>query len=211
MNRVRVKFCGLTRPQDVELAAELGADALGFVSVAQSKRYVAPSQLPALLAAVPPLVERVALFQNASSEQVRAVLMQGSFSLLQFHGAEPAEFCRSFGLPYIKAIAMGDAPDLLVCTREFACAKALLLDSHSLKPGGAIGGSGHAFDYALVPKTLRHRLIVAGGLRPESVAQVIALNRPWAVDVSSGIEASPGVKDPDKMYAFLAAVRQAHH
>lgn len=210
MNQVRVKFCGLTRPQDVELAAELGADALGFVCVPQSKRYVPPAQLPSMLQAVPAFVERVALFQNASSEHIHTVLSQSAFSLLQFHGAESPEFCRSFGLPYIKAIAMADAPDVLACAREFDSAKALLLDSHTLKPGGAIGGTGQGFDFTLVPKTIPHRLIIAGGLRPESVASVIEQTRPWAVDVSSGIESTPGVKDAGKMHAFLAAVRHAH-
>lgn len=206
MNAVRIKFCGLTRPQDVQRAAELGADAVGLVCVPQSKRYVAPPQLQSLVDAVPPFVERVALFQNATAQQVREVLSSASFSLLQFHGAESPEFCRSFGLPYIKAIAMADSPDLEDCACKFVDAKALLLDSHSLVPGGPIGGTGHGFDYAVVPK-LAHRLIIAGGLRSESVALAIQQLRPWAVDVSSGIESAPGIKDAEKMQAFVEAVR----
>lgn len=192
------------------MAATLGADALGFVCAPQSKRYVALDHLPSLLQAVPPFVERVALFQNASAEHIRAVLAQASFSLLQFHGAESAAFCNSFGLPYLKAIPMSDAPDLFAYAREFESAKALLLDSHSLKPGGAIGGTGRGFDHLAIPNNLPHRLVLAGGLRPEAVASVIEHIRPWAVDVSSGIESAPGVKDAGKMQDFLAAVRHAH-
>ena len=207
MNSVRIKFCGLTRLQDVQRAAELGVDALGFVCVPQSKRYVSGQQLATLVEAVPPFIERVALFQNATERQVFAVLAQASFSLLQFHGAESPEFCHRFGVPYIKAIAMADTPVLLECAADFVSAKALLLDSHSLNPGGAIGGTGRGFDYSLVPADVPQRLIVAGGLHADSVPAAIKQLRPWAVDVSSGIESAPGIKDASKMQAFVEAVR----
>lgn len=213
MNATRIKFCGLTRAEDVAFAANLGVAALGFVCVPASKRYVSIEQAAALVRATPPFVHSVGLFQNANAELVRATLTQAKFSMLQFHGAEDAEFCASFGLPFIKAIPMADAPDLSDCAVTFRQASALLLDSHSLVGTDKIGGSGYRFDWSCVPDlTLQSPpsyLILAGGLTLDNVASGIRLLKPYAVDVSSGIEASPGIKDAGKMRQFVQAVSAA--
>lgn len=213
MNAMRIKFCGLTRAQDVAAAANLGVSALGFVCVPASKRYVSVDQATTLVQATPPFVHTVGLFQNAPAELVRATLKQAKFSMLQFHGAEDPLYCASFGLPFIKAIPMADAPDLSECAIAFKLASALLLDSHSLQGGDKIGGSGHCFDWSSISgiqRQIPHRhLILAGGLTLNNVASGIRLLKPYAVDVSSGIESSPGIKDVEKMRLFVHAVNTA--
>ncbi len=230
---MRIKFCGLTRAEDVLIAANLGVAALGFVCVPASKRYVDMDQAAALVRVTPPFVHSVGLFQNAPAELVRATLARAKFSMLQFHGTEEPSYCASFGLPFIKAIPMADAPDLSACAIAFAQASALLLDSHSLQSADKTGGSGHCFDWASVDWASVDRasvdranvdragvadlkgqngpsyLILAGGLTLENVASGIRLLRPYAVDVSSGIESSPGIKDAKKMRQFVDAVRAA--
>ena len=212
LNSTRIKFCGLTRSEDVLLAANLGVSALGFVCVPASKRFVDIELAAALVRATPPFVHSVGLFQNAPVELVRATLERAKFSMLQFHGAEDQAYCASFGVPFIKAIPMADAPDLSECAIAFAQASALLLDSHSLQDRDKSGGSGHRFDWAAAdmksPSAASH-LILAGGLTLENVASGIRLLRPYAVDVSSGIEASPGIKDAEKMRRFVYAVSTA--
>ena len=213
MNATRIKFCGLTRAEDVAFAANLGVAALGFVCVPASKRYIGIEQAAALVRVTPPFVHSVGLFQNANAELVRATLAQAKFSMLQFHGAEDASFCASFGLPFIKAIPMADAPDLSACAITFIQASALLLDSHSLVGTDKIGGSGHRFDWSSVTDfTLQSPasyLVLAGGLTLDNVASGIRLLKPYAVDVSSGIESSPGIKDAEKMRQFVQAVSAA--
>jgi phosphoribosylanthranilate isomerase len=204
----RIKFCGITRALDIEFAAALGVDALGFVCVPASKRFVDLDQLKALTRALPPFMASVGLFQNATAEQVRKVVRVAQFSLLQFHGSEDQAFCQSFGLPYIKAVPMADQPNLLECANAFNQAKALLLDAHSLQPGGKIGGSGEAFAWDAVPADFDARLILAGGLNAGNVSAGIARFAPYAVDVSSGIETVAGIKDRTKMRAFVDAVRE---
>ncbi len=210
MSLARIKFCGLTRAEDVAFAANLGVSALGFVCVPASKRYVDIELAAALVRATPPFVHSVGLFQNANAELVRATLAHAKFSMLQFHGAENASFCASFGLPFIKAIPMADAPDLVECAITFRQASALLLDSHSLMGADKIGGSGHCFDWAsasdLALQNPSSYLILAGGLTLDNVASGIRLLKPYAVDVSSGIESSPGIKDSEKMRQFVHAV-----
>ena len=217
LRHTKIKFCGLTRAEDVLFAADLGVEALGFVCVAASKRYVDIEQAAALVRATPPFVHSVGLFQNAPAELVRATLARANFSMLQFHGAEDAAYCASFGLPFMKAIPMADAPDLHQCAIAFRQASALLLDSHSLQGSDKIGGSGHCFDWATVGNSiadlklqnLASDWVLAGGLTLDNVASGIRLLQPYAVDVSSGIESAPGIKDAEKMRQFVHAVRTA--
>ena len=217
LRNTKIKFCGLTRAEDVLCAADLGVSALGFVCVPASKRYVDIDQAAALVRITPPFVHSVGLFQNAPAELVRAALARAKFSMLQFHGAEDQAYCASFGVPFIKAIPMADAPDLNQCAIAFRQASALLLDSHSLLGTDKIGGSGHCFDWASIGASVAHLKlqnppsdwVLAGGLTLDNVASGIRLLQPYAVDVSSGIESAPGIKDAEKMRQFVHAVRTA--
>ena len=206
MNRTRVKFCGLTRPGDVRLACELGVDALGFALVPGSPRQPTPDSLPGLRAAVSPLVQVVALFMDPHASEVLDALHRLRPHLLQFHGRENDAFCRGFGLPFIKTLPMGEgAEDPVAASRRYPSALAFLLDGHG---PGQPGGRGQAFDWTRVPR-LRRPGFLAGGLTPGNVAHAIASVRPYAVDVSSGIESSPGHKDGERMQLFLDEVRRA--
>ena len=206
MNRTRIKFCGLTRPGDVRLAVELGVDALGFVFVPQSVRRLEIDQLDGLRSAVPPLVDVVALFMDAGGSRVAEVVRALRPTLLQFHGSENDAFCRSFGLPYIKTLPMGaGAEDPLVARKRYPSASAFLLDGHG---PGQMGGRGESFDWNRIPALVRP-VFLAGGLSPATVGQAIRAARPWAVDVSSGIESAPGLKDGEKMQQFVEEARRA--
>jgi phosphoribosylanthranilate isomerase len=212
MKRTRIKFCGITRLEDALLAAELGVDALGFVFVPGSRRNIQPEVAADIAAALPPFVSTVALFMDAAAGAIQTVLDSFKPTLLQFHGVEPPEDCTPWGLPYLKAVPMGGAvaatPELAHqrladFTTRYYTATALLLDGH---PPGAMGGSGERLDWdSLTPGA--QRLILAGGLTPESVPAAMQQTRPWAVDVSSGIEEAPGRKSAQKMREFVAAVR----
>lgn len=206
MNRTRIKCCGMTRVEDARLAAELGADAIGVVITARSKRRVDLAQARAIVAAMPPFVATVALLMDDSAETVRAVIEQVQPDLLQFHGAESDAWCAQFGRPFLKAIAMGEGAAALPRLREYPRAAGLLLDGHGL---GEPGGSGKAFDWSLMPTDLAQPLLLAGGLHPGNVGEAVRAARPWAVDVASGIESAPGIKDAGRMAAFIAAVRAA--
>lgn len=206
MTRTRVKFCGLTRPGDVRLACELGVDAVGFVLVPGSPRCVAPGSLPGLRAAVSPLVHVVALFMDPHGSEVLDAVRRLRPTLLQFHGNEGDAFCRSFGLPFLKTLAMGEgAEDAAQAARRYPSALAFLLDGHA---PGQQGGRGRAFDWERAPR-LERPCFLAGGLTPGNVASAIARVRPYAVDVSSGIESSPGQKDGERMQQFLEEVHRA--
>ena len=203
----RVKICGLTRGRDVRAAVSFGADAIGFVFASGSKRVIVDQKARELASQVPAFVTRVGLFLDQDEEHVRGILKRVPLSLLQFHGRENADFCRQFGLPYIKAISMGsgvNAQDMVEqAERDFPDAAALLLDSHE---SGGLGGTGRIFDW----KQLRHTgksLVLAGGLTPDNVREAIRLVRPWAVDVSSGVEEAPGIKNPSAMRLFIKQVR----
>ena len=198
MRRTRVKICGLTRAADVDAAVQAGADALGFVFTPRSRRCIDTGTARELVQRVPAFVARVGLFMDQDAMEVRRVLAEVPLSLLQFHGAEDGDFCRQFGLPYIKALAMGGAGQL-PNAGEYPDAAALLLDSH--EPGSA-GGTGHAFDWDRIPP-LPRPLVLAGGLDPDNVARAVRTVRPWAVDVSSGVEQEPGVKSAVKMQRFI--------
>jgi len=206
VTRIRVKFCGLTRPGDVRLACELGVDALGFVMAPGSSRQLAPSQLPGLRAAVSPLVDVVALFMNPRGSEVLDVLRRLRPTLLQFHGGESDAFCRSFGLPFLKTLPMGaGSEDPSTAARRYPSATAFLLDGHG--PGQA-GGRGQSFDWSQTPQLARP-IFLAGGLEAGNVGIAIRAARPYAVDVSSGIESAPGLKDGERMQQFLEEVRRA--
>lgn len=207
--RTRIKFCGLTRAGDVRLAGELGADAVGFVFVQGSRRRVQAQEARALRQALAPLVDAVALFRNNSVDEIRDVVRHVRPTLLQFHGEEEDAFCRGFGVPYVKAIPMGgeegrlDARELQM---RYPGAAAFLFDAHT---AGGLGGTGEAFDWSRLPTGLGKPFILAGGLEPDNVQAAIAQTLPWGVDVSSGIELSPGIKDGDLMRRFVEAVRRA--
>jgi phosphoribosylanthranilate isomerase len=204
MSRVRVKICGLTRARDVQGAVAAGADLLGFVFAA-SPRQLSVSGAQALLGLVPPGVQRVALFMDQGRDEVERVLAALRFDLLQFHGNEDNAYCSSFGVPFVKAIAMGDAHQSASAHATFPGAAALLLDSHA---PGAAGGTGRAFDWSRA-RQLHGEIWLAGGLTAENVGQAISEARPRAVDVSSGVERAPGIKDRQLMTDFIAAARAA--
>ncbi|NGY06215.1 phosphoribosylanthranilate isomerase [Solimonas terrae] len=205
MFRTRIKFCGLRRPGDVATAVALGVDAIGLILVPGSPRHVTLDTAAKLRAGLPPLVGSVVLFKDADAGFVQEAIDAVRPDLLQFHGNEDAAFCASFNTPYVKALAMGGRLSLRAEARRYASASALLLDSHV--PGG-MGGRGETFAWTPLPKVARP-LWLAGGLTAGNVGNGIKALRPFAVDVSSGIEARPGVKDADKMRAFVAAVRRA--
>ncbi len=199
----RIKICGITSVDDAAEAARAGADAIGLVFVEASRRSVSIGQARAICRALPPFVTRVGLFMDAAPERVEAVLRQVTLDCLQFHGSESAQYCCSFARPWIKALAMGGAesPD----GRAYADADALLLDSHG---GGKLGGSGETFDWDRVP-VLERPWILAGGLNADNVGEACRRLRPDAVDVSSGVEIQPGIKDHKAMSEFIKAVRNA--
>jgi phosphoribosylanthranilate isomerase len=198
---VRVKICGITRIEDALAAAEAGVDAIGLVFVRRSRRAVGLDQAAAICRALPPFVQRVGLFMDAAADEVWQTLREVRLDWLQFHGDESQSFCRQFERPWIKALAMGgdQRPDPSLHDQ----ADALLLDSHG---GGKLGGSGQRFDWGQVPE-LPRPWILAGGLDPNNVADAVAKLRPDAVDVSSGVECSPGVKDVKLINEFMQAIK----
>jgi phosphoribosylanthranilate isomerase len=206
VTRTRIKFCGITRPDDARLAAELGVDALGLVFTPRSRRRVELATAAAIRRALPPFVAAVALFMDDEPGWIAQVIDAVQPDLLQFHGSETAEFTGAFARPYLKAVPMASVGDVAAYAAQHPAAAGFLLDSHAT---GTAGGSGAAFDWTRVPRDFGRPLLLAGGLDAHNVAQAIALARPYAVDVSSGVEAAPGVKDAAKMRAFVDAVRAA--
>ena len=202
--RVRVKICGLTRSEDVRAAVDAGADALGLVFFSDSPRNVTPQQAQLLLQSVPAFVQVVGLFVNPAPEWVRAVLAAVPIDLLQFHGDESPAFCQQFGRPWIKAVRVRPGLDLLQYCEQYAEARGILLDAYH---PGVWGGTGLAFDWSLVPAGLGLPLILSGGLNENSVGEAIRAVRPYAVDVSSGVEISKGIKDASRIQAFMNGVR----
>lgn len=202
----RIKCCGMTRVEDAVLAAQLGADAIGMVFTARSKRQVSIAQAQAIVRALPPFVGTVALFMDDDAAFVDEVIAAVQPGLLQFHGNERDDWCAQFGRRFLKAIAMGEGAAALPRLRDYPQASGLLLDGHGL---GEAGGSGKAFDWSLMPTDLAQPLILAGGLNPNNVADAVRIARPWAVDVASGVESAPGIKDPVKLRGFIDAVRTA--
>ncbi|MBB3331954.1 phosphoribosylanthranilate isomerase [Halomonas campaniensis] len=203
MQRTRVKLCGLTRPEDVDAAVAAGADALGFVLWPGSRRAVDEARLAELAERVPAFVTRVGLFVDQDPELIERCAAH--LDLLQFHGDEPPAVCEGAPRPWIKALRMRDGLDLPAAAAAYGGARALLLDAY--RPG-VPGGTGETFDWSRIPASLAKPVILAGGLSADNVAEAIARVTPFAVDVSGGVEAAPGVKDAERIRAFLEAVRR---
>lgn len=201
----RVKICGITRHEDAMAAIEAGANALGFVFYKPSPRYVEPEVAADIIRQLPPFVTTVGLFVDAAEDEVAAITAQTGIDLLQFHGNETESFCRLFSRPYIKAFRMRPKLDILALVAEYDSARGILLDAY--RPG-VPGGTGEVFDWSLIPCSLAPRLVLAGGLKSDNVAEAIRHVSPYAVDVSGGVEAAPGQKERAAIFAFMAAVQQ---
>ncbi len=201
--RTRVKICGITNDEDALNAVKYGADAIGLVFYAPSPRYVNIKQAQEIVAAIPPFVSVVGLFVNAATAEIETVISQVRIDVIQFHGDENAAECERIKLPYLKAIRVKNDTNLLQCEVEFSSAKALLLDTYSET---AFGGTGHIFDWKLIPENMQMPVILAGGLNAENVAEAIKQVRPYAVDVSGGVEMTKGIKDVTKIAAFMQSV-----
>jgi len=215
-HRTRIKICGLSKTEDVQTAVVAGADAIGLVFYPKSPRYVTPDRAGNLLAVLPPFVTAVGLFVNASVDEVAMIVEQAPIALLQFHGDETPEQCHAIAAavnrPFIRAVRVqpdmaGD--DLLKCEQDYRAAgkrfAGLLLDAYV----DGYGGGGKVFDWSLIPKELAPRAVLSGGLSVQNAADAVTRVRPYAVDVSSGVELSKGIKDPARIRAFIDAVRQA--
>jgi phosphoribosylanthranilate isomerase len=206
--RTRVKICGFTRPDDALIAVQLGADAVGLVFYPPSPRNLDVETAQSIVSALPPFATVVGLFVDEDEVVVREILQQVRIDLIQFHGDESPDYCRRFGKPYIKAVRMRSETDLTTIVDTYPDAAGFLLDAwHS----DAKGGTGHRFDWDLIPKELRRSVILAGGLAPDNVVEALRTVQPYAVDVSSGVEAGKGIKDADKMAAFLEQVHEYDH
>jgi phosphoribosylanthranilate isomerase len=203
---VRSKICGITRIEDALSAAEAGADAIGLVFYAKSPRAVSVQQARTIIAALPPFVTTVGLFVDASRQELEEILAAVPLDLLQFHGDESPAFCEALQRPYIKALRVKPGDDLAAQVAAYGQASGVLLDTYV---PGIPGGTGEAFDWSLVPQGLNKPIILAGGLVAENVAAAIRQVRPYAVDVSGGVEAGKGIKDAEKIRAFMRAVKTA--
>jgi phosphoribosylanthranilate isomerase len=204
--RTRVKICGITSVADGLAAARHGADAIGLIFYPPSPRLVTLERAREIAASLPPFVGRVAVFVNPAAAEVDAVIRACRPDLLQFHGEEAADFCRSFGVPYLRALRMRQGVDLLESLSPYGDAAGWLLDAFREE---LYGGTGEAFDWGVIPRGLARPLILSGGLDSGNVAEAIRRVRPWAVDVSSGVEAAKGVKDERRIAAFMERVRDA--
>ena len=206
MRRTRVKICGITRPEQARAAAGAGADAIGLMFYEPSPRFVTRARAAAVCAVLPPLVSIVGVFVNPEPREVEAVVEGLPVDLLQFHGEEPPELCAGTGRPYVKAVRVRTRDDIVEAAARYADARALLLDAYH---DALWGGTGRRFDWNVVPGDAGHPIILAGGLTPENVAGAIRLVRPFAVDVSGGVESAPGEKDPERMERFMKEVAGA--
>lgn len=203
--RTRVKICGITRKQDVLSAVNAGADALGFVLYEPSPRYVTPEAARELVSAVPPFVSATGLFVNPAAEFVEKVLSQVPLDLLQFHGDETPEFCDSFGVRWIKAVRVRESADIEDAFERYHSASGLLVDAWDPQK---YGGTGQSFNWSLIPSRRPLPVILAGGLASDNVSRAVAQVRPWAVDVSGGVESSKGIKDVEKVTDFINEVHR---
>lgn len=204
--RTRVKICGITRPEDALEAIRHGADAIGLVFYPQSPRYVTPLQAAEIVKKIPAFITVVGLFVNAEASEISDILSAVHLDLLQFHGDETPMQCRQFLRPYMKAIRVKSDTNLVQYAADYADAKALLLDAFA---EGVPGGTGQVFDWNLIPSNLSVPVVLAGGLNADNVTQAIQKVRPYAVDVSGGVEASKGIKDAAKIAAFMRGVSNA--
>ena len=205
--RTRIKICGITRSEDGEAAVRFGADALGFLFWEPSPRYIAPARARTIVHAAGPFVATVGVFVNPSRDAVAQAIAESGISMLQFHGEETAEFCASFERPYIRAFKVGQQADLLKSAESFGTAAGWLFDAFDAKQ---VGGTGATFDWNLIPGKLARPLVLSGGLDADNIGAAIGRVRPFAVDVSSGVETgAKGVKDAAKIAAFIQGVRNA--
>jgi len=200
----RIKICGIKHLDDALKAVECGADAIGLIFVEKSPRYASLTEARLIAESLPPFVTVVGLFMDATAETVREALKVVPLNLLQFHGDEPPEFCDQFGMPYIKVLRMRENANVVAFAQEYPNATGILLDTYS-KEGG---GSGQTFDWNLIPEDMPLPVILAGGLNPENVASAIETVKPYAVDVSSGVESEPAVKDHKKIEQFIKEVQR---
>ncbi len=205
MSRTRIKICGITREQDLQAAVAAGTDAVGFVFYPQSPRHLDIERAAALVRQVPPFVTRVGLFVNPDPHLLAATLAAVPIDIVQYQGDETPEFCERFGRPYVKVARMRPGLDLVEFARAYPSARGLLLDAYV----DSYGGAGQTFDWSLVPQGLPLPVVVAGGLTVDNVGAAIRQLRPWGVDVSSGVETAKGIKDAEKINAFVAAVKDA--
>ena len=199
----RIKICGIKHLDDALIAVECGADAIGLIFVEKSPRYVSLTEARVIAESMPPFVTVVGLFMNASAETVREALKVVPLNLLQFHGEESPEFCDQFEVPYIKVLRMRDNANIVAFAQDYPNAAGILLDSYHKDAGG---GTGQSFDWDLIPDDVPLPLILAGGLNPENVASAIEAVKPYAVDVSSGVESEPAIKDHKKIEQFIKEV-----
>ncbi|EHY79467.1 MULTISPECIES: phosphoribosylanthranilate isomerase [Stutzerimonas stutzeri subgroup] len=206
MSVVRSKICGITRVEDALTVAEAGADAIGLVFYSKSPRAVSVQQALEIVAALPPFVTSVGLFVNASRCEINEILDAVALDMLQFHGDETPADCEGFHRPWFKALRVGGGEDIAAQISRYRNASGILLDTFV---AGVPGGTGERFDWSLIPAALTKPLILAGGLTVENVQQAIAEVRPYAVDVSGGVESSKGIKDASKVMAFVERVRSA--
>jgi phosphoribosylanthranilate isomerase len=206
VTRVRVKICGITRLADALAAVEAGADAIGFVFYPPSPRHVTVKQAQAIASRLPPFVTTVGLFVNADGVAIAEVVETVGVDLLQFHGDEPPDFCNAHRRPWLRALRMRPDIDLETEAEAFSAARGLLLDAY--RPG-VPGGTGETFDWSRIPMWLAARIVVAGGLEPGNVGDAVRRLRPYAVDVSGGVESAKGIKDPVKIREFMNEVRRA--
>lgn len=203
MSRVRVKICGITRVVDAQAAVESGADAIGLVFYSRSPRAVQNEQAAEIAAVLPAFVSSVGLFVDPDAAEVEAVLERVPLSLLQFHGDETAEFCNQFGVPYIKALRVQAGMDLNTLAADYAQSRGILVDAYV---ANVPGGTGKTFDWSLIPEDFPKPLILAGGLHVDNVVEAVKRVRPYAVDVSGGVEKAKGIKDEEKISAFIRGV-----
>ena len=200
----RVKICGITSIADALDVADAGADAIGFVFYPKSSRFVTPKQAADICAALPPFLTTVGLFLNAETSEIEETLSKVSLDLLQFHGHESPEFCRSFGRPYIKALGTDGLENFAANADQYHDALGILVDSHVL---GKAGGTGQTFDWKLLPKNYSKPIILAGGLNPDNIAEAVRETSVYALDLSSGVESSPGIKSKAKIDALMREVK----
>ena len=204
--RTRTKICGITRLDDAKASVRAGCDALGFVFYKESPRYIALDAFKVIAKELSPFVTKVGLFVNADPAEIEEVIKSGLMNVLQFHGDETPDFCRQFKFPYIKAVAVSSSVDLLQYAKDFYDAEALLLDAchEQLK-----GGTGQTFDWNLIPHSLSKPIVLAGGLTVDNVKEAIKKVKPYAVDVSGGVEESKGIKNSLKIQAFIKETQDA--
>ena len=204
--RTRTKICGITRLEDAKASVRAGCDALGFVFYKESPRYIALDAFKVIVKELPPFVTKTGLFVNADPAEIEEAIQSGLVNVLQFHGDETPDFCRQFNFPYIKAVAVSSSVDLIQYAKDFHDAEALLLDAYHehLK-----GGTGQTFDWNLIPHSLSKPIVLAGGLNVDNVKEAIKKVKPYAVDVSGGVEESKGIKNSLKIQAFIKETQDA--